>query len=162
MRKLLIFTSVLAIAAPAAAQHRYEPADDEIVRSLPHPGEIHAMGETLSRVTDALMDVEVGPVVDAVDPARRLHRRHHDETLGDIASRDDPYARERMHDSIAAATIGIGAMVDQLAVMTPVLRRSIEDSRRRVEDAIRDGRERRYDRYHDREEYYDRDPDYDR
>lgn len=159
MRKLLIAASALAIAAPAAAQHRVAPADEEIVHHLPHPGEIEAVGETLGRATDALMDVNIGPVVDAIDPGRRFGR-HRDETLGDIASRDDPYVRERIRDSIAATSAGIGVMIDQLAVLAPALRRSIEDSRRRMEDAIRDRRHPTRD--YDDGAYPDWDEDYDR
>ena len=158
MRKLIIAAALLgAAAAPAAAQSypdpRYDPRDEEIVRALPHPGEIADMGDTLGRVADAIMDVDVGPIRDAVDPEARRYSRRHRETLGDIASRDDPYARERIRDQIGAATHGVGAAAQELAILTPVLRRSLEDATRRMEDAMRGrgGYDRRYD---------DRDYDY--
>lgn len=138
MRKLIIAASVLApallAAAPAAAQPRYDPRDEEIVRSLPHPGEVEELGDTLGRVAEAILDVPIGPIADAVDPMRR--GRHRDETLGDIASRDDPYVRERLRDQVGAATIGVSAAIEQLAVVTPALRRSLEDATRRIEDAM--------------------------
>ena len=154
MRKLITAASMLAPAlvwaAPAAAQPYPDPRDERIVRALPHPGEIEALGETMERVTDAIMDVDVGPVVDAVEGRR--HSRGHRETLGDIASRDDPYARERVRDEIGLATAGLGAAVEQMAVLTPIFRRSIEDAARRMEDAIyrgRRARDRDYDRGYD-------------
>ncbi|HEY0044971.1 MAG TPA: hypothetical protein VGB62_10530 [Allosphingosinicella sp.] len=164
MRKLIIAAALLgAAAAPAAAQSypdgRYDPRDEEIVRALPHPGEIEAMGDTLGRVADAIMDVDVGPIRDAVDPEARRYGRRHRETLGDIASRDDPYARDRIRDQIGAATVGVGAASRELAVLTPVLRRSLEDATRRMEDAMRG---RGYDRRYDDRDYEDRDYDYDR
>src|SRR5688572_17790698 len=127
LRKLIIAMSAVAFAVPAAAQPRPDPRDEEMVRRLPPPGEIEELGDRLGRVADAVMDVPVGPVIDAVDPYRR-HRRHREETLGDIASRDDPYARERIRGSIGAATYGLEAAIRQLAILTPVLRRSIEDA----------------------------------
>lgn len=164
MRKLVIAASLLALAAPAAAQPRHDPADDEIRRNLPPPGEIEEMGDRLGRVADAVMDVDVGPIVDAVDPRARRHRRHREETLGDLASRDDPYARERIRDSIGMATVGLEAAMRQLAILTPVLRRSIEDASRRMEDAMRGRghpRDRDWDRDHDRDRDHDVDLDRD-
>jgi hypothetical protein len=148
MRKLILAASLFAFAAPVAAQSYEDSRDEEIVRALPHPGQIEAIGDTMGRVAEAILDVPVGPIADAIDPSRR--GRHRDETLGDIAHRDDPYARERMRDQVGAATAGLGAMVGELAILTPVLRRSLEDATRRMEDAMsgRGGRD------------YDRDGDY--
>jgi hypothetical protein len=141
LRKLIIAASALAFAVPAAAQPGPDPREDsrdaQIRRDLPPPGEIEEIGDSLGRVADAVMDVDVGPVVDAVDPYGRRHRRYRDETLGGLASRDDPYARERIRDSIGVATVGIEAAIRQIAILTPVLRRSIEDATRRMDDAMR-------------------------
>ena len=161
MRKLIVAVSALALAVPAAAQPRHRSSDEDVTRNLPPPGEIEAIGETLGRVADAVMDVDVGPVADAVDPGRRPHR----ETVGDIASRDDPYARERIRDSIAASTIGLRVALDQIAILTPAIRRSIEDAERRIDDAMRDRDYRRgrdWDRDRDRDRDWDRDRDRDR
>lgn len=154
MRKLILAASILASAAPVAAQSYPDLRDEAVARALPHPGEIEAVGDTVGRVADAIMDVPIGPIVDAVDPYRR--GRHRDETLGDIAHRDDPYARERIRDQIGVATVGLGAVLQELAVVTPVLRRSLEDATRRMEDAMqRRGPARDYNWDHDRD--YDRD-----
>jgi hypothetical protein len=162
LRKLIIAASLCALAVPAAAQppRHTVPANDDIARRLPPPGEIEAMGAAIARVADALMAVDVGPVGDALDPYRRPGRR---ETLGDIAHRDDPYARQRMHRSIGSTSAGMAAAMRELTIITPVLRRSIEDAARRIDDAARTGA---YPRYGQRDYYrgYDRDhdPDHDR
>lgn len=161
MRKLIIAMTALAAAAPAFAQPHYDPRDEDIVRRLPPPHEVERMGEAVGRATDALMDVDIGPVVDALDPYHRRYRRG-PETLGDLAGRRDPYARERMRAEIGAVTVGLGAAVEQMAVMTPILRRSLEDATRRMQDAIARGRAARpYDRDYDRryDERYERDHD---
>lgn len=166
MRKLIIAMTALAAAAPAFAQPHYDPRDDDIVRRLPPPQEVERIGDSLGAAADALMDVDVGPVADALDPYHRRYRHGRRETLGDLAGRRDPYARERMRAEIGAVTIGLGAAVEQMAVMTPILRRSLEDSIRRMQVAIDRGRAARpYDRGYDRryEDRYDPrdDRDYD-
>ena len=137
MRKYLISASIFAIAAPAAilAQPPLHPEDEEIVRNLPSPREAEEIGRVMGDVADAVLDVPVGPMIDAIDPGRRLSRRERDRTLGDIASRDDPRYRERMRRSMDAISIGMGDMVAQMAVLAPVLRRTMEDVERRIEDA---------------------------
>lgn len=161
MRKLIIAMTALAAAAPAFAQPHHDPRGDDLVRRLPPPHEVERIGDSLGRATDALMDVDIGPVVDALDPYNRRYRRG-PETLGDLAGRRDPYARERMRAEIGAVTIGLGAAVEQIAVMTPILRRSLEDSIRRMDDAIARGRySRPYERDRRHDERYDpRDDDH--
>jgi hypothetical protein len=149
MRKLILAASVFACAAPAIAQPYPDPRDDAIVRALPEGRDLEAVGDTVGRVAEAIMDVPVGPIADAIDPSRRGHH-HRDETLGDIAGRGDPYVRERMRDQIGAATVGLSAIVSELAVVTPVLRRSLEDAARRMEDAMH-GAGRDHDRDHPRD-----------
>jgi hypothetical protein len=106
-----------------------------MARRLPAPGEIARTGDTLHRVLDALMDIRVGPLVDAIDPAAR-YNPYRPETLGDVASRDDPYARDRLHYEVDRTTAGLGAATREVAVLAPALRRSLEDAVRRVDGAI--------------------------
>jgi hypothetical protein len=150
VRKLILAAGLLAIAAPALAQPRHEPRydprydrrDEDLRRSLPTGYEIDRMGAMLARITDALMDVDVGPVADAVDPYRRYDHRRHAETLGDLASRDDPYLRERIRGDIRGSAAGLGAAADQIAAAAPVIRQSLRESARRIDEAMREGRER--------------------
>ena len=161
MRKLIIAMTALAAAAPAFAQPGHDRRGDDLARRLPPPHEVERIGDQLGRATEALMDVDIGPVVDALDPYHRRYRRG-PETLGDIAGRRDPYARERIRGQIGAVTVGLGAAVEQMAVMAPILRRSLEDSIRRMDDAIARGRAARP---YERDYRYDRDydpRDYDR
>jgi hypothetical protein len=167
LRKLIIAVTALAAAAPAVAQPYPDPRDERIVRSLPEPHEVERLGDALGRATEALMDVDIGPIADAMDPYNRRSRRG-PETLGDLAGgRHDPYARERIRGQIGAVTVGLGAAVEQMAVMTPILRRSLEDATRRMQDAIARGRsarpaDRDYDRrYDERYDPRDHDPEYD-
>jgi hypothetical protein len=160
LRKFLIAAaSVAAIAGPAAAQEQSvpqaapvapaqpqrDPRDEAIVRSLPDQREIEAMGDRAVDVVDALMKVPVGPLREAIE-GRKLSRREREETLGDVAGKDDPYFRERMRDQMAVASVAVGVLAQQMAVMAPVLRQTLEDATRRIEDAARGMPPRDYDR----------------
>ena len=148
LRKLVLAAGLAAVATSAAAQPpgydpRYDPRDEALARRLPPPGEIARTGDTLHRVLDALMDIRVGPLVDAIDPSAR-YNPYRPETVGDLASRDDPYARARLHDEVDRTTARLGAVTREVAVLAPALRRSIEDATRRIEDAVRSSDARRY------------------
>lgn len=156
MRKYLIAVSALALAAPAVAQP-YADYRDDVRSTIPSPAEAEAMGHVMGDVAGAIMDVDVGPVVDAVDPYGRHRRGYRDRTLGEIASRGDPYARERMQRSIGAMGGVMGAMAAQAAILAPVLERSMADFERRIAYAMRGlpGRDYGYEDDYGYDPYYD-------
>lgn len=153
MRKVLIAAAACAVAAPLAAQPvpapYPDPRDEGIVENLPTQPEIEAMGDAVGRTVDAVLDVPIGPIVEAANPGRPMSRREREETLGERASRDDPYYRERLRHQIGAASAGMGVLVEQMAALTPVLRAALEDVQRRVEDAARGLPPRDYGRDYD-------------
>ena len=153
MRRILIGAAALALAGPAVAHPAppADPRDREIVSTIPHPAEVEAVGRSVDRVVGAVLDVPIGPLVDAIDaadPEGRKYRRHHrrDETLGDLAANGDPYFEERLSDQIRGVTAGMGVMAEQLAVMAPEMRRAIERAERDIERAIDDARDAREQR----------------
>ncbi len=160
MRHFLLAASLLAFAAPAAyaqsSQSFPSEMDEDIVRSLPHPGEVEDMADTAGRAAEAILDVPVGGVVRAIDPSRRVRR---DDTLEDVVGRRDPYLRQRIRNSSDEIAIGMGDIVAQMAVVAPELRRALAGVEQSLERSMRDVRERRRDRDYDRR--YDRDEDYD-
>ncbi len=133
-----LFAGLVATATPSAAQtysDRAYPDEDVYRETLPQQEEIERSAGAMHRVLDALMDVRIGPLVEAVDPGARHGRR--DETLGDMARRDDPYFEERMHRSVEGVTQGMGEMMTRMARLAPVLERTLEDLERSVDDAVR-------------------------
>ncbi|HYE29404.1 MAG TPA: hypothetical protein VD887_13475 [Allosphingosinicella sp.] len=147
MRRILIGLAALAAAGPAAA-HPHDDADRDIARAIPHPAEVEAAGEAVDRVVGALLDVPIGPLVDAIDAAdprgarhRRPHRR--DETLGDLAADGDPTFEARLRHDIRAATAGAGAAAEQLAIVAPEMRRALERMEADVARAVDAARARR-------------------
>jgi hypothetical protein len=155
LRNLILAAGLLAVAAPASAQLRpHDPAPypprPRVEDRLPRPADVERIGTMIERVTDALLDVNVGPVADAIDPYRRYDPRRGPDSLGELAARRDPYARRRLHAEIEDTTAGVGAVTRELAAMTPLVRMAIADTARRIDDAVRESRLRQ-ERDHDRD-----------
>ena len=154
MRKLLILLGIAAIAAPVAAQTPVfdESLDRDIAEAIPPAEEVEALAPVMDGMVGALLDVEVGPLLDAADPYRR--RYDHGvpgRTLGDLAARDDPQFEQRMRSSIYGVTSDMGRMMQAVAVAAPAMRRSLREFERGIEGAI-DDYERRRPLYRDERE----------
>jgi undecaprenyl-diphosphatase len=99
------------------------------------PGQVEAMGGAMDRLVGAVMSLPIGGIAAAVDPYNR-GGIHPNATVRDMATRDDPYAEERMRAGIRGATRGVGAMGQALARAMPVLERSIREVEREMEAAM--------------------------
>jgi len=154
MRPLLIAAAVLALPTALQAAPRSEAP---ISNSLPSPQTIDRTGAALDRAIDGLLEIDVAPLTNALRPDRPYARGR--QTIGDLARRDDPYFDEKMHRSVGAMADTMIAMTDRMRRLEPVLRDSLRDVVRNVEDAMRDVPYDRYDR-----DFYDRDDrdEYDR
>lgn len=142
MRHPILFASVpvALLASPAFAQPRHPPPP--AVGPLT-PDAPERIGRQIDRVAEAMMDVDIGPVVDAIDPSARY--RGAPTSLGDLASRRDPYARQRMHADIAATSAGLGVAARQAAAAAPILLQTLAQASRQIEAAARAARARAYD-----------------
>jgi len=126
----LIFLAVLSLAAiPAAAQAPASPG-----------GEVAAMAPALDRATGALLDLDVGPIIDAADPYGRGRYLRRQRTLRDIAGRDDPYFEHRLRGQIYGTTAAMARMMDAFAAAEPAMRRSLLEMERSIHFALRDAR----------------------
>ncbi len=157
LRRLILAASLLAFAAPAAVAQSSQTfpreMDEDIVRSLPHPGEVEDMADTAGRAAEAILDVPIGGVVRAIDPSRRVHRN---DTVEDVMGRDDPYLRDRIRNSTADLAVGMGDIISQVAVVAPEMRRALASLEHSLERSVRDARERRRSRDYDYDYDYDR------
>lgn len=125
--------AALALAVPAAAQPVPDPRDEALTRALPHPYEVEEMGDKMGRAVGAITRVPIGDVVNAIDPAARAHPN---TTIADVAGRGDPYFEERMQDQVASMSLKMADVMRGMAVMAPVLRRTLEDVQRSIADAV--------------------------
>jgi hypothetical protein len=151
MYKLMIGAAFLALAGPASAQRVFTPdMDRDLVRAIPPAEEVEEIGATIDRVAGAVLDVPIGPLVDAIeaaDPeARRYRRGPRERTLGDMARRDDPDFDDRLHDSIYAVTADMGATMERIAIAAPAMRRALGEMERSIDRAMRDSEMRRRDK----------------
>lgn len=120
MRRMLIaFAATAFIAAPAAAQ--------------PRPSEkIQDYAPAVDRAADAMLNLDLGPILDAADPYRPHHRR----TLRDMARRDDPDFERRMHATIYGSAATMGRAADAFAAAEPALRRALTQFERDMAAAM--------------------------
>ncbi|MGE0178577.1 MAG: hypothetical protein AB7O91_01990 [Sphingomonas sp.] len=110
-----------------------------LAQRVPSGAEIEAMAPAIDRMTGALLDVEVGGIVDAADPyARRPDYGRPGRTLGALARRDDPYFDARLRASIYGGSAQAGRMMDALAAAMPAVRRSLDEARAAIGVAIDD------------------------
>jgi len=152
MRPLLLAAAALAL--PAAVQAKPH-SDAPIADTLPPPQVIDRGAVALDRVIDGLLQVDVGPVANAIDPTRP----HGPKTLGDMGRKNDPYFDQRVHRSVGELADGMIAMEYRMHRLEPALRHTIEDATRNIQNALHDDSSDRYYRdYYDRyyRDYYDR------
>jgi len=154
-RSFVFGIAAFCLAGPALAQDDGDLIARDIQRSIPHPAEIEAIAPVVDRMTGALLDVEVGPMIDAVDP---YHRRpgygRPGRTLGALAARDDPYFEDRLGDSIYSSSENLGRVMGAFGAAAPALARSLRQFQAAIGAAVADYR---HDAYSDPrgEEYRD-------
>lgn len=120
MRMILLGLAAMAAATPAAAQPP-RPSD-----------EIRSYAPAVDRATDALLNIDLGPLLDAVDP----YRRHGPRTLRDMARRDDPDFDRRLRASIYGNAAAMGRVADAVAAAQPALRQAVDQIERDMAIAI--------------------------
>lgn len=129
MRKLPVLIAAAAAFLPAPA----------LAQRVPSGAEIEAMAPALDRMTGALLEIDVGGIVDAADPySRRRGYGQPGRTLGAMARRRDPHFDARLRASIYGGAAQAGRMMDAFAAAMPALRRSLDEARTAIGAAIDD------------------------
>lgn len=134
MRKLIIAGAALLAATPVLAQPDYDDALEPAPAPLA-PQDIGRVAGAMERMVGAILDLPVGGIAAVIDPLGR-GGIYPGDTVGDLASRDDPYAEARIRAGIRGTARGVGAMSEAFARMVPVLQRSIDEMSRDVEAAM--------------------------
>jgi hypothetical protein len=117
---LIALAATFFIAAPAAAQPQ-RPSE-----------KIQDYAPAIDRSADAMLNLDLGPILDAIDPYRPHHRR----TLRDMARRDDPDFERRMHATIYGTAATMGRAADAFAAAEPAMRRALTQFERDMAAAM--------------------------
>lgn len=145
MRALPLVALIAFIAVPAAAQPPAPPPpaqdavpDDGGLGPLPSRRQIEEMAPALDRMTGAMLDTDIGPILDAADPLRRgRHYGQPGRTIGRMASRNDPDFEQRLHASIYGGADKLGRMSAALSAAAPVLAQQAQQLRQSLHQAMR-------------------------
>jgi hypothetical protein len=112
MRLMLLAAGAALLAGPASAQSRHAAeAAEAIDQTAP----------AIDRTTQALLNLDIGPILDAADPTRP----HHHRTVRDMARRDDPDFDRHLRASIYGNAARMRQMTAALAAAEPALRQTL-------------------------------------
>ncbi len=120
---------LLALAAPLPAAAAEGELQD-VAATLTDPARQDQMADTVTAIVDALMQIEVGPLAEAVarvDPYSDAAYLPPDATLGEVAGQDDPYYAERIGDDVRASTRMAGHLAAAAVAYAPLLRDMARD-----------------------------------
>ena len=120
MRRLLILAAATLVALPAAA-------------AAQRPSErIRDYAPAIDRTAEAMLNLDLGPILDAIDPARP----HPGHTLRAMARRDDPDFERHMHATVYGTAARMGAAADAVAAAEPALRQTLYQLQQDIGRAI--------------------------
>ncbi|MEG3088942.1 hypothetical protein [Sphingomonas sp. PB4P5] len=94
---LATFIAAVAVAAPAAAHERTAPTVDQVAQALADPQVQASVATVLDAFAGAILDTRVGPLAHYTDKVRP------DDTLRDLARRDDPAFDRHLQDRTRGA-----------------------------------------------------------
>lgn len=131
MRRYMLAVVALAVATPALAHDRQPPSTAadaaQLGALLSNPAVQDSVAATVDQFADALLQTHVGPLARYTD--RRDDIRAQD-TLGDLAARDNPNYRRDLRDSTRGALAATGQAARDLASLDSELRAATARMRR--------------------------------
>ena len=139
MRKILIplaaLGTVALVALPVAAQHRNQTREEQTLRGA--AAAARQAAPMVDRSTDRALDMDIGPLLDALHPysARGRHL-----TLREMGRRDDPDFEAKLHRSIYRGTARAAATLDAMANAAPSIRQSLRQMEAAIAGAVDEAR----------------------
>jgi hypothetical protein len=129
---LALLGGAAMVALPATAQHRAAPPREE--QALRNGAEtVRQAAPMLDRSADRALDMDIGPLLDALHPysARGRHM-----TLRDMGRRDDPDFDAKLRRSIYRGSARAAATLDAMATATPQIRQSLRQMEAAIAGAV--------------------------
>ena len=131
MRKILISVAALGtvalVALPVAAQQRVRHQEEQALRGGAEA--LRQAAPMVDRSADAALELDIGPLLDALHPYGPRGRHM---TLRQLGRSEDPEFDARLHRSIYRGTQRAAATLDAMAMAAPSIRQSL----RQMEAAI--------------------------
>ncbi|HTU12540.1 MAG TPA: hypothetical protein VMG08_16740 [Allosphingosinicella sp.] len=121
MRKVLIpltmFGVVALVAVPLSAQQQRE---EQVLRGGAEA--VRQAAPMLDRSTDAALNLDIGPILDALHP---YSPRGRSMTLRELGRRNDPDFERKLRGSLYRGSARAAAMLDAMATAAPSIRQSL-------------------------------------
>jgi hypothetical protein len=135
MRKFLIpmvLGGAALAALPLAAQPRGAPAREE--QALRGGAEaVRQAAPMLDRSTNAALDLDIGPLLDALHPYSPRGRHM---TLRELGRRDDPDFEAKLRRSLYRGSARAAATLDAMAAAAPSIRQSLRQMEAAIAGAV--------------------------
>ncbi|MDB5695043.1 MAG: hypothetical protein JWN21_586 [Sphingomonas bacterium] len=116
-------SSALIAAAPAVAREPVRPTAEQAAAALGNPLVQEAAARALTQLVGIVLDTRVGPAAMLSGPDARVRP---DDTLRDLAQRDDPYFEERLYEGAKRSMGTAAAVAGGAAVQAKELKRTAD------------------------------------
>jgi hypothetical protein len=142
MRKFLIPLSLAGAAAltalPVAAQHRPAPAQHREEETLRGGAEmLRQAAPMLDRSADSALELDIGPLLDALHPYGPRGRHM---TLRQLGRQNDPDFDNKLRRSIYRGSARTAATLDAMATAAPSIRQSLRQMEAAIAGAVVEAR----------------------
>ena len=125
MRLAVAAVALIAAASPAVAQSRHavHATPEQAAAALQNPLVQDAAARTLTQLVGIVLDTRVGPAASLTGPDADIRPN---DTLRDLARRDDPRFEEHLYHSTKRALGTAGAVAGGAAVEAKELKRTAD------------------------------------
>lgn len=131
MRKFLIPAVALGGIALLVAPGLAQPREEQALRG--GAAAVRQAAPMVDRSVDAALELDIGPLLDALDPYSPRGRRM---TLRELGRRDDPNFDRRLRASIYRGGARAAATLDAMATAAPSIRRSLREMEAAIAGAM--------------------------
>ena len=135
MRRFLIPVAALGGITLVASHLAAQPREEQVLRG--GAAAVRQAAPLLDRSTDAALDLDIGPLLDALDPWSPRGRRM---TLRELGRRDDPDFERKLRNSIYRSSARAAATLDAMATAAPSIRRSLREMEAAIAGAMVEAR----------------------
>lgn len=132
---LAIFGGAALVAVPVAAQQHARHQEEQALRGGAEA--VRQAAPMVDRSTDAALNLDIGPLLDALHPYAPPGRHM---TLRELGRSNDPDFDAKLHRSIYRGTARAAATLDAMANAAPSIRQSLHQMEAAIAGAVDEAR----------------------